>query len=75
MHETLPSRVVFGSGSVDQLPTEVTRLQAERVLVLSTPEQRQQAEEVTRSSEIVSRVSSMKRSCTFRSKQLMPRLP
>ena len=33
----LPSRVVFGVGSVAQLPAEVARLGAKRVLMLSTP--------------------------------------
>lgn len=34
-----PSRVVFGSGSVEQLRDEVDRLGLSRVLVLSTPQQ------------------------------------
>lgn len=33
----LPSRVVFGAGSVAQLPAELERLGAKRVLMLSTP--------------------------------------
>ena len=33
----LPSRVVFGPGSVAQLPAEVDRLGAKRVLMISTP--------------------------------------
>ena len=34
---SLPSRVVFGAGSVTQLPAELERLGAKRALVLSTP--------------------------------------
>ncbi len=38
-HTGLPSRVVFGSGTVAQLPAEVERLGISRALVLSTPPQ------------------------------------
>ncbi|MCW6509262.1 maleylacetate reductase [Lichenifustis flavocetrariae] len=34
-----PARVIFGSGTLRQLPTEVERLGLRRVLVLSTPQQ------------------------------------
>jgi maleylacetate reductase len=34
--ESLPGRVVFGSGALDQLPQEIERLGARRALVLST---------------------------------------
>lgn len=34
-----PGRVIFGSGTMQQLPQEVERLGARRALVLSTPEQ------------------------------------
>jgi len=47
-YEALPSRVVFGPGSLDQLPEEVVRLRAEKALVLCTPEQRSTAEDVAR---------------------------
>jgi alcohol dehydrogenase class IV len=40
IYDILPSRVIFGAGSLDQLPAEVERLGATRALVLSTPEQR-----------------------------------
>jgi maleylacetate reductase len=33
----LPARVVFGAGSIGQLPVEVERLGAKRVLLISTP--------------------------------------
>ena len=36
-YTALPSRVVFGAGSVAQLPAEVEKLGARRALVLSTP--------------------------------------
>lgn len=39
-------RVVFGAGSLAQLPAEIERLGAQRALVLSTPEQRSSAEQV-----------------------------
>jgi maleylacetate reductase len=42
---TIP-RVVFGAGSLSQLPAEIERLGARRALVLSTPEQRSSAEQV-----------------------------
>ncbi|UUX94361.1 maleylacetate reductase [Aquabacterium sp. J223] len=41
-----PSRIVFGAGSLAQLPAEVERLGARRALVLSTPEQAASAERV-----------------------------
>lgn len=40
-----PARVVFGSGAVARLPQEAQRLGLGRVLVLSTKEQRQSAED------------------------------
>jgi alcohol dehydrogenase class IV len=46
VYQALPSRVVFGVGSLDRLPEEVKELRAERALVLSTPEQRSLAEDV-----------------------------
>lgn len=42
----LPSRVIFGAGSLAQLAEEVDRLGASRVLVLSTPGQRALADRV-----------------------------
>ncbi|KAL5485219.1 hypothetical protein ACEPAI_7861 [Sanghuangporus weigelae] len=39
-----PARVVFGSGTIKQLPDEVRRLGLQRPLVLSTPEQTGQAD-------------------------------
>jgi maleylacetate reductase len=46
-YDALPSRVIFGVGSLEQLPREVERLGAHRALVLSTPEQREAAARVT----------------------------
>ena len=40
----LPARVIFGPGKRRELPAEVARLGAERALVISTPEQRGDAE-------------------------------
>jgi len=42
VYDILPSRVVFGVGSLDRLPAEIDRLGAKHALVLSTPEQREQ---------------------------------
>jgi alcohol dehydrogenase class IV len=46
VYTQLPARVVFGEGAIAELPREVERLGAERALVLATPEQRAQAEDV-----------------------------
>ena len=40
VYEALPSRVVFGVGSLQKLPEEIDKLGATRALVLCTPEQR-----------------------------------
>jgi len=42
------ARVIFGAGAFDRLADEVRRLGATRVIVLSTPEQRGEAEEAAR---------------------------
>jgi alcohol dehydrogenase class IV len=42
----LPGRVVFGVGALEELPREIERLGAQRALVLSTPEQAAQAEDI-----------------------------
>ena len=44
----LPSRVVFGAGSIARLPAELDRLGAKRALLLSTPEQKDSLQEVSR---------------------------
>ncbi len=44
----LPGRVVFGVGALDHLPREIELLGATRALVLSTPEQEAQAEDVAK---------------------------
>ena len=41
-----PTRVVFADGALARLPDEVDRLGLERVLVISTPDQRGQAEQI-----------------------------
>lgn len=46
VYEALPARVLFGSGTLAELEQEAERLGLERVLVLSTPEQKGQAERV-----------------------------
>lgn len=47
-YEMLPGRVVFGAGSLAQLPDEVARLGAGKALVLCTPEQRELAEDAAK---------------------------
>jgi maleylacetate reductase len=44
----LPTRVIFGSGTLDQLAAELERLGVSRALVLSTPHQRDMAEDAAR---------------------------
>jgi maleylacetate reductase len=46
IHQTNPSRVIFGPGTLSQLPDELQRLGARRALVLSTPDQLVNAERV-----------------------------
>jgi maleylacetate reductase len=46
VYNALPGRVVFGVGSVKRLPQEIEGLGVRRALVLCTPEQRAQAQEV-----------------------------
>ncbi len=45
-YDMLPSRVVFGVGCLDKLPEEIERLGGHRALVLSTPEQRKQGQQM-----------------------------
>jgi maleylacetate reductase len=46
-HESLPGRVLFGHGTVKELPREAERLGLRRLLVLTTPEQTREAQRVT----------------------------
>ncbi len=48
-YEPLPGRVVFGAGARARLPDEADRVGIRRILVLSTPEQRDTAEAVAAS--------------------------
>jgi alcohol dehydrogenase class IV len=48
VYTQLPGRVVFGVGALEELPREIERLGAKRALVLSTPEQAGQAEDIAR---------------------------
>ena len=48
VYNGLPSRVIFGAGSVAQLPAELDRLGAKRALLLSTPEQKVSLQEVSK---------------------------
>ena len=40
----LPARVIFGSGTIGQLPAEIDRLGIKRILILATPQQKADAE-------------------------------
>ena len=46
VYQAMPSRVIFGVGCLEKLPEEIERLGAAKVLVLSTPEQRQSGQEM-----------------------------
>ena len=48
VYTSQPSRVVFRAGALDDLGAEIERLGAHRALVLSTPEQRASAEDVSK---------------------------
>ena len=48
INNQLPGRVVFGAGALEHLPREMELLGASRALVLSTPEQKAQVEDVAR---------------------------
>ena len=48
IYQPAPQRIVFGAGSLAQLPEEAARLGLRHVLVLSTPGHRQQAEHAAR---------------------------
>ena len=48
VYSSLPSRVVFRAGALDDVAAEIERLGARRALVLCTPEQRASAEDVSR---------------------------
>ena len=41
-----PARIVFGRGTVAQLPAELARLGGRRALVLSTPSQKNHADAI-----------------------------
>ncbi len=45
-YDALPGRVLFGVGCLDKLPEEIERLGATRALVLSTPEQRKEGQQM-----------------------------
>ncbi|MGH7905047.1 MAG: maleylacetate reductase [Candidatus Binataceae bacterium] len=48
VYQALPARVIFGAGSLDRLAGEVAQLGFKRALVLCTPYQRAEADEVAR---------------------------
>ena len=48
VYESQPARIVFGVGSLDRLGEEIDRLGLKRLLLLATPPQRGQAEDLAR---------------------------
>jgi maleylacetate reductase len=48
VYDILPSRVVFGAGSLHQLASEVERLGSTKALILSTPDQRETGLEIAK---------------------------
>ena len=48
VYNGLPARVIFGAGSIAQLPAEIDRLGSKRALLLSTPEQKASVDEVAK---------------------------
>lgn len=48
VYSSYPSRVIFGSGTLTRLPEEIERLGLKRVIVLATPQQREDAEGTAR---------------------------
>ncbi|GIQ78265.1 maleylacetate reductase [Bradyrhizobium sp. RD5-C2] len=48
VYESLPSRVIFGRGTVGQVGVEIERLGAKRVIILTTAEQSAEAERISR---------------------------
>jgi len=46
-YEALPARVIFAVGALDRIADEVAAMGGERALVLCTPEQKDQAEDVS----------------------------
>ena len=53
VYDALPSRVVFGAGTLDILLDEVRKLGAQRALVLCTPEQRAMGADIGNQGEAV----------------------
>jgi maleylacetate reductase len=47
-YESLPSRALLGRGTVGQVSAEIARLGSRRVIVLSLPEQSEQAESIAK---------------------------
>src|SRR3954453_5691152 len=45
-YQAAPMRVIFGTGTLRELPAELARLNISRALILATPHQARQAEEV-----------------------------
>lgn len=48
IYDALPGRVVFAVGALDKVPGELHRMGGKRALVLSTPQQRAQGEDLVR---------------------------
>ncbi|MFQ5661608.1 MAG: hypothetical protein ACE5GZ_14445, partial [Gammaproteobacteria bacterium] len=45
-YKSLPWNIIFGVGEIKRLPSEMDRMNLHHALVLSTPEQKDQAQEI-----------------------------
>lgn len=68
VYTAAPARIVFGAGSSAGLVEEIRRLGLSRALVLSTPQQKGDAEALAASSVSLLPVSSLMRPCIRRSR-------
>ena len=66
VYTALPSKVLFGFGTLDKVADEVRMLGCRRALVLSTPQQVAQAEDLAAKLGDLSSGPSRKRPCTHR---------
>ncbi|KAF9458400.1 iron-containing alcohol dehydrogenase [Collybia nuda] len=46
VYNALPSRVIFGTGTLDQVPQEIKRLGCSKALILTTPQQAKEGKEL-----------------------------
>ena len=68
VYQASPQRVLFGSGTLAELPAEAERRGLRRILVLSTPGHRQLAKEAATLLGTATRRPSARPACTLRSR-------